>query len=530
MQKTFFILLIILGIFVPSYLTADQVAIGTVFHDADGDRVRGRREPGIAGVAVSNGVDVVITDQKGNFRIPVSDDAIIFVIKPGNYRYPVDENNLPQFYYIHKPEGSPKLEFAGVPPTGPLPDRIDFGLLTGSESEQFRIIVFSDPQPQIPEHIDFYERAIVEELIGVQGFEFGITLGDLVGDNPSFFEPLNRATARIGLPWFHVFGNHDMNFDATVAQHIDESFENVYGPATFAFNQGRVHFIILNSVIYPNIYDDRLYVGGFREEQFRFIENSLRHVPKDHLVVIMTHIPIFNEHPHGETFKNYHRKRLFEILQDRPYTFSVSGHTHTKRHHYFDSIDCWKRELPHHHFNVGTASGDWWSGQKDERGIPDAVMRDGSPKGYTFLYFDGNQYSWDYRVAGKPEEFKMRIYGPKVVPTNARRFRGEIFVNFFQGSENCLVEFKINDGEWRPMRYTISQDPFISAIRYRWDHAEVLPPGERPSNPNDSYHLWHIRVPGNLPPGTNTFYARVTDKLGRVFTGQMDFEVVEVTE
>ena len=76
------------------------------------------------------------------------------------------------------------------------------------------------------------------------------------------------------------------------------------------------------------------------------------------------------------------------------------------------------------------------------------------------------------------------------------------------------------------MRYTVEQDPYISAIRYKWDHAEVLPSGIRPSNPDPSFHLWKVRVPENLPLGTNTFYARVTDKLGRIFYDKFDFEVV----
>ena len=157
-------------------------------------------------------------------------------------------------------------------------------------------------------------------------------------------------------------------------------------------------------------------------------------------------------------------------------------------------------------------------------------MRDGSPKGYTFLHFNGNQFTYDFMAAGYPDDYKMRIYGPRLVPNNVRRFRGEFFVNFFQGSENCIVEFKINDGEWRPMRYVIEQDPHVSAIRYKWDHATTLPSGYRPSNPIPSFHLWEARAPLGLPTGTNTFYVRVTDKLGRQFFDQMDFEVVEVVD
>ncbi len=528
MKKTFTIILINLLITI-AFGQNTQTATGVVFHDLNGNGRQDRREPGLAGVAVSNGVDLVLTDATGKYQITVSNDAIISVIKPSGYNYPVNANRLPQFFYIHKPQGSPKLRYEGVAPTGPLPASINFGLVSGNPSDKFTIAVFSDTQPYSEEEIGFYDRSIVEELVGIKGVDFGITLGDLVGDRPDFFEPLNKATARIGLPWFHVMGNHDMNFDVTNPFHADESFERVYGPANYAFNHGKVHFISLDNIIYPNPYSDASYVGGFREDQFQFIENTLKYVPKDYLIVISTHIPVFNEFPHGETFLNIHRERLFKILKDRPFTLSLSGHTHTQRHHFFGANEGWLQEKPHHHYNVATASGDWWSGSPDSKGIPDAIMRDGTPKGYNFIHFDGNQYVIDFKAAGYNPDYRMQLYGPKVVPHNFR-FRGEFFANVFQGSENCLVEYRINDGNWSPMRYVIEQDPTVSALRYQWDSAEKLPVGVRPSNPALTYHLWKVRMPTRLPLGQNTIQVRVTDLHGRVFTDQFKFEVVSVAE
>jgi hypothetical protein len=503
-----------------------QKITGVVFHDLNANGIRDEGEPGIDAVAVSNGSDVVLTNQNGNYTIGISDDAIIFVIKPGNYNYSVNDFNLPQFYHIHKPNGSPEMEYHGVEPTGTLPEFVDFGLLTGSDSDAFSILVFSDPQAYTEEQISYYDRSIVEELVGVQGHAFGITLGDIVGDNLDFFEPTNRATARIDLPWFHVFGNHDMNFDAGIQQHADETFERIYGPATFAFNHGKVHFIVLDDVIYPNEINDRFYVGGLRDEHFRFIENSLKFVPKEHLVVLAMHIPLFNEAPWGETFLNSHRERLFHLLRNHPFTLSLSGHTHIQRHYYFDREDGWKHSEPHHHYNLGTSSGDWWSGEYRDNGTPDATMRDGTPQGYNILRFKGNTYVYDYKVAGEPEEFKMRICGPKLIPRN-QRFRGEFYVNFFQGSEKDTVEFSVNGGEWKTMRYAVEQDPHVSAMRYRWDHADVLPAGSRPSNPVNCHHLWKARVPTNVEMGENVITVRVKDKLGRVFTDEYRFTAVE---
>ncbi len=502
-----------------------QLARGTVYHDLNANGRMDSGEPGIPMVSITNGRQVVQTGADGRYEITVTDDTIISVIKPSNFMYPVNDMNLPQFFYIHKPNGSPELRYKGVAPTGALPSAIDFPLLSGRVNDEFSIVAFGDPQPYNLDEVGYYDMDIVNELVGTDLYDFGISLGDLVGDNLDLFEPLNKATSRIGLPWFHVLGNHDINFDVQEQHHADETFERVYGPANFAFNHGKVHFIILDDVIYPNPYGTTNYVGGFRDEQFEFIENTLKFVPEDYLVVFNVHIPIFNEFPFGETFLDEHRRRLFELLKNRPHTLSLSGHTHTQRHHFFRDVDGWMQEKPHHHFNIGTTSGDWWSGAKNPNGIPDALMRDGTPNGYALLHFKGNQYTFDYKVAGMPKEHKMRIYGPDKVPQNAR-YRGQLYVNFFQGSEFCKVDYRIDDGEWRSMRYSVGEDPKVSEIRHMWDRADVIPSGTRPSNPALSYHLWRGSIPTRLDLGTRKVEVRVTDLYGREYRDFYEFEVV----
>ncbi|MDP2237276.1 MAG: calcineurin-like phosphoesterase family protein [Bacteroidales bacterium] len=524
MRIVFYLLLLQL-IFVGVSAQSLETATGIVFEDLNKNNVFDQGELLIPNVAVSNGTDVVLTDENGRYRISVGDDAIVFVIKPGNYNYPLTENNLPRFFYNHKPKGSPELKFEGVSPTGPLPASIDFPLLSNGVTDAFSILVFSDPQPYIEEHIQYYERDIVEELLGESEHAFGITLGDLTGDNPDFFEPINKATSRIGLPWFNVIGNHDLNFDATEFKYNDESFESVYGPSHYAFSHGKVHFFVLHNIMFPNTFTDYFYVGGITEQQFNFIENSLQHIPKDNLIVFFMHIPLYNIPEWGTTFLKEHRHRLFDLIKDRPFTFSLSGHMHTQLHHYFGANDGWKQSAEHHHYTVGTASGDWWSGGFKENGVPVSTMSDGSPNGYNILHFKGNTYSWDYKAAGKDANHRMRIYGPKKFQTGKTN-RAELYVNFFQGSEKDSVYFQVGGGKWNPMNYILEQDPYVASVRALWDQAEILPEGVRPSGPSVSKHLWKARIPRNLKAGKNTITVKV--KHGeRAFFDTFDFEVVD---
>ena len=64
------------------------------------------------------------------------------------------------------------------------------------------------------QEIEWLAHDVVEEVIGTDAV-FGISLGDLVGDDLSLFHPLNEVMATVGIPWYNVYGNHDMNFLAT---------------------------------------------------------------------------------------------------------------------------------------------------------------------------------------------------------------------------------------------------------------------------------------------------------------------------
>ena len=42
-------------------------------------------------------------------------------------------------------------------------------------------------------------------------------------------------------------------------------------------------------------------------------------------------------------------------------------------------------------------------------------MRDGTPKGYAFIHFKGNEYVIDYKAAGHSKDYQMELFAPKVV-------------------------------------------------------------------------------------------------------------------
>lgn len=513
-----------LSILCCTLLQAQDNVTGYVFHDANNDGIRDRNEQGLAGIAVSNGREVVKTDRNGRYELPIGHDDIIFVIKPSGYRVPLNTHNQPQFYYIHKPMGSPSnLEYPGVKPTGALPKSVDFALVPQREDSTFKMLVLGDPQVLDQRELGFFEKGIVSEIAGTDDAAMGITLGDIVQNDLGMHQDYIRLMGKVGIPWYNVIGNHDLNMDAPVDSLHDETFEANFGPATYSFNYGQAHFIVMDNNLYPDPRGRKGLWAGYSEKQLAFVENDLKHVGKDQLIVLVNHIQmnIVNEN----SFRKPDRQRLFELFRGYSNVLALSAHTHQHQQFFYGKEDGWPNETPLHEFNVGATCGNWYSGIINEHGVADATMSDGTPRGYVYLNISGNRYTANFKVAGKPADYQIGLFHRKVLGTIWWEGRGRIYANFFMGHKGSNVEYRIDDEEWKPMRHILQPDPAYVAELYRWDTADTLFPGRRPTEPADCSHLWWAPLPNDRGLGLHRIQVRATDDYGQVFVQESTYEI-----
>lgn len=453
--------LAVIGVAFSSAFATDDRARGVVYEDRNANGQRDADEPGIANVRVSNGADIVRTDAEGRYELPVVDDSVVFVLKPRDYATPLNELNLPRFHYIHMPDGSPELKYGGVAATGPVPASVDFPLIRRPEPNKFNVVFFGDTQPYSQAEVDYIAHDIVEELIGIDA-AFGVTLGDIVGDDLDLFEPLNQTIAHIGIPWHNVLGNHDIDFDAVVDERSDDTFTRVYGPPYYSFDYGPVHFLVLDNVYYRGAPEDKSkinrgnYHAQLGEAQLRFIANDLRDLPPDQFIVLLFHIPIW---------QNKDLDQLFELLKPFRYTLSIAAHYHTHRQHFIDAEGGWQGEGSHHHLVAGTTSGSWWKGVPDEYGIPHTMMRDGTPNGYIIATFEGDTYKWRYKAARRPADFQMSIFTPEAVVVG-KTAQTEVVANVFNGTTRSTVKMRVRGhGDWITMNPDERSDPYYAALK-----------------------------------------------------------------
>lgn len=483
-----------------------QTINGTVYLDKNQNLQQDRGESGIANVLISNGHDVVKSDARGNWKIEAQEGEIVFLIKPSEYHVPATESMLPQHYHIIRE----------------AKQQVSFPLWTGEKKEAFEALIFSDTQTRGIKEVNYMTRDVVEECIGTNA-KFGITLGDIVADEPWLFDEIAESTGTIGIPWYYVYGNHDREKGMKGNKGAEDDFIKNFGPANYAFQYGKTAFISLNNVDFK---DEGGYRAYFSDNQLKFVDAYLKHVPDDHLVVLFMHIPIIASH---------NRDEMYRLLEKRSHVLTVSGHTHELANVFIGKKDNWNGNKPLHLFVNGTVSGSWWCGTKDELGIPHATMNDGAPNGYAIIRFEGNQYNIQYKAARRPADYQMNIYLPDEISLSALDTTS-VLVNIFNGSEKSQVSMQLDNKDgWITMEQTVSRDPACLAMHEVSKYLDAEVEGKKLDElfgwkmdyPSKSHHFWKTALPRELKPGTHKLTVQTTDMYGNTYIAHRVFRVME---
>ncbi|WP_394000307.1 calcineurin-like phosphoesterase C-terminal domain-containing protein [Luteimonas sp. WGS1318] len=485
-----------------SMLAAPALACdrGRVFEDRNGNGLQDAGEPGLAGIRVSDGRRIVDTGTDGRYAGLDGRRAVVFVIKPATYTLARD-GALPRFW---RPAGTRGADCAfALQPEGDAAAALD-------------LLVFADPQAGREAEVDYYARSVVARAREVPA-TLGLTLGDIGNDVPGLYPAINRATAQLDVPWLHLPGNHDLDFEAGNDPASTASYRAVYGPETYAWEDARASVLMLDNVIYqPGVRPS--YVGGLRDDQFAFVEAYLAGAPTDRLLIVGAHIPWFDTAADGapETVRSTDRARLFALLQRFPEVLLLSGHRHTQRHVLHGPERGWHGATPLHEYNVGAASGAFWSGAQDASGIPAATMADGTPHGFASLRVEaGSAYRLDWHPARRDDDDPsttgaMALHAPRVLRRGAYPAWG-VYANVFMGRADTRVEYRVGDGDWRPMRRVDRADPRLVMENVRDDTTSALRGLDRSPEADLSTHLWRGALPTDLPLGTHGIEVRVFD-------------------
>lgn len=553
---------------------ADEKSLtGSVFVDKNRNSRKDKNEKGIAGVAVSNGRDIVTTDAKGEYTLPVYDRMTVFVTQPAGYAVPVNEDNIAQFSYNHFPNGSPKLKFGGVAPTGALPKAVNFPMVKSKATAKpvQNCAVASDTQPRNLTELNYAKQGPVRDLM--KRTDLGgcgvMLLGDNVWDDLSLNAPMRDIYRDLRGPVRLVAGNHDMDFDAKDDEGSLDTYRAQFGPEYYSYEVGQTHLIGLDNVLYNGAVPDKKsggYKTGLDAQQLEWLKKDLARVPAHKLVVIQAHAPFV----HYTNTGTQDAKEVFDVLKaagrTAENTVLIGGHTHTMENLLpGDKREEWAKKgidgLPFHQIVTGTVSGDWHSGNLDEYGLPYAIGKGGVRPGTLTISLKGNEFVESYKVRNKPYSHRFslgvnspswREWAPKRLAWRADKSETKgaapefgdlnvitdedlkggtwISANFFAASTKATVEVSV-DGR-APQLAQLMQPAKGEKLNTGWEFADVEGANanllSKTGNvPQNGTSIWRAQLPESLNRGTHTATIKGTDRHGRVYTDTIRFTVVD---
>ena len=366
---------------------------------------------GIAGVVVSDGANVVKTDAEGyySFTSDLATADFVRISIPSGYETARD-GILPTFY-------------AAIDPAEPGTQRFDFDL-TAVDNTRHLLLVMADVhisgrKPGYPND----SGTVVAELDAKQCRErfipaltahaasaaagyrvYGLNLGDMThseywySKNYSFLQYI-EAMKGADFPIFHAIGNHD--YCHKVADDTaDAQYKAALGPTYYSFNLGRIHYIVLDDMVYKgsNAYSPRI-----DDRQMEWLRKDLAATdPAIRDVVVAMHVPTVNglqtDGSYKKALENF--DEFYALFADYNLTV-MSGHWH-----HAHSIRIGDKAAE---YILPAACGTWWY---------KLLCIDGTPAAFAAWTVNGTSMS--HRIVPIGDEYaaeRYRVYN-KGVTTN----------------------------------------------------------------------------------------------------------------
>jgi hypothetical protein len=471
----------------PAALTNAVAAPPPVKHDLTNLTLRGKVTSNgspLAGVAVTDGINVTTTDKKGAYELLSNKTAeFVYISTPRGYAF-THEKNIAAFY---QPISGKNSTFTA-----------DFQLeKLAQDDRQHNFVVWADTQMISEKDAELLKTESAPDLRTLvasypQGTLFhGIGCGDLVWDRFELFEDYKQAVDMAGIPFFNVIGNHDMDVDARTDDKSAKTFKQQFGPTYYSFNRGDIHYVVLDDVFF--IGTAKSYIGYLTENQLQWLEQDLALVKPGTTVVVSLHIPTNTGAARRANKKEElggvvsNRKQLYKILE--PFKVHImSGHTHVSQN--------WEEGNMMEH-NHGTVCGAWWTGP---------ICSDGTPNGYGVYEVNGSELKWYYKSTGKPKEHQIRIYEKG----KAKEYPDEVVANVWNWDAKWKVEWYEDDTPKGVMEQRVALDPWAVEMFA----GPELPKKHKFVEPTLADHLFFAKPSA----GAKTIVVKATDRFGNVFT------------
>lgn len=460
----------------------------------------------LAGVAVSDGEQVVITDSRGCYELTGRlRDSLVFISVPSGYKVPT-EGVVPKFY----------ARIQGKNPTA------DFVLDRLPDGTKWRVVVCNDihlaNRPRKGDIAQFRAgfAADMQRLEPLPGTETCIVvLGDMTTDkwwyrNRYGLPEYLREMERIGLPVFHCMGNHDHDIRGGTSDRFRAgAYRRLFGPTDYSFNLGGTHWVVMDNIVSYGPLDEngeadyRQIREEITPEQLEWLERDLETVNRHTPVVFCTHAP-FYRYTGVDSLREGCGREVVRLLSRFREVLVLTGHTHLNY-----NVQITPRMLEHN--NVSAAGSAW-----ETAGVCGInLTRDGTPGGYLQCDIGGATISWHYIPCGGDwRTGQFRTYDLNRIPAGYGGEAGSnaVLLNIFNWDPAWKVSVREN-GREIPVKRIMTADPLYAkaAIGSTLMRAPSLRPVRSP-------HLF--RAQAATPDAA--LEIEVTDRFGNLFRETME--------
>ena len=359
---------------------------------------------GVKDVLVSDGIDIVKTDDNGNYRLQ-SDKKwkMVFMTIPSGYEAPL-EGILPRFWKELEADANTAEE-------------VDFEL-TEASNDNYTLLVLGDLHlarrtgdlAQFEKVAGFMNKTIA----AAPGKVYALTLGDMTWDmywlsNNFGFSDYRQTMESYfsNVPFFHTMGNHDNEMEVGGDWAKALKFTENLAPTYYSFNLGKIHYIVMDNMdftdVEPGESNRSKYAKNFTAEQLAWLKKDLSYVDKATPIFVTAHEPLAR--PSGiEWHEQLNGKDAdldtFIGIFDGYNVKYLSGHTHN----IFNKN--WTSTFTEH--NSGAVCASWWWSGYITPGIH--IAQDGAPGGYTVWTVNGTQTTHYYQAALQSPDYQFRAY------------------------------------------------------------------------------------------------------------------------
>lgn len=452
----------------------------------------------LADVVVSDGYSSARTDATGLYclKSDLSQARFIQVSLPSTVRIMTDGGLKPQFY-----KRIPRFSECVS---------ADFYFQTAPALDHFNILFIADPQVKpwgYDNSMEAWSRFVAPEIgkmrSELEGETYAITLGDNVWNEMQAYEDYLKATSQLGCPVFFTEGNHDFDQTNLFDSHLGNiSFETHLGPDHYSFNIGKIHFVVIDDILYyrhnPNELSKdktpRPYRRGMEESTLRWLESDLAFVPKDTKIMVCSHGPLFGDFRSQRHCGHMdHYNEYMALLRPYKAVIGWAGHVHSNQYYDYARTPSDTYGAPNFQSStVARATG--------TLKVNEYYNGNGIPQGCVIMNVDGEDFKWQYRACGKPADVQASIYGPD------RTGDGTVKVRPYNWNRYTKIEWYEDGVKVGDLKRERCKDP--NTVELSKTRTNIVP---------QKTELYSITP----TPGAKSGEVRITDQAGKVFTYQL---------